>query len=121
MIKYIRQRCLNYQSNQSLVIDSALDQISSIAYIDDTTLISNSQDNLNSLLKITDSFNNLNNILLNDDKGILIITANPSCIQYSTSSDPDSPTSQNILLQYNNKNILILLTPESESIRFLGV
>ncbi|CAI2195904.1 3005_t:CDS:1, partial [Funneliformis geosporum] len=68
-------------------------EISNIAYMNDTTLILNSQENLNSLLKITDSFNHLNNILTNDDKGILITTANPSYILYSTPYNPNFLTS----------------------------
>ncbi|CAI2177958.1 8467_t:CDS:2 [Funneliformis geosporum] len=88
--------------------------------MDDITLISNFQENLNSLLKITDSFNHLNKILTNVDKEILITTANPSCIQYFTPSDPNSLTSHKVLLQYNNKIILISFTSNTESVRFLA-
>ncbi len=41
-------------------------------FIDDTTWFSGSHDNMQSILNIADSFYKLNDILINDDKAILI-------------------------------------------------
>jgi len=46
--------------------------ISDTAFIDDTTWITFSQSNMESILSIIDSFFTLNDILINDDKVILL-------------------------------------------------
>ena len=53
--------------DQSLSVD-----ISDTAFIDDTTWITSSQSNMESILSIVDSFFILNDIQINDDKAILL-------------------------------------------------
>ena len=54
-------------------IDQSLSAIiPNTVFIDDTTWITSSHSNMKSILSIVDSFFILNNILINDDKAILL-------------------------------------------------
>ncbi|CAJ0827291.1 5476_t:CDS:2, partial [Entrophospora sp. SA101] len=83
-------------------------EISTLAYMDDTTWITTSKENLEKILEIADDFYNLNNIQINKNKSVLL----------TSQTDQE----QNIInLKFGNSTINIKPISKSESVRFLGV
>ena len=67
---------INHSYRQNVYSDSLTSlqhTSSSLAFMDDTTWIASSQQNLESILSIADDFNNLNNILVNKSKSELLV------------------------------------------------
>src|SRR5215216_6805128 len=81
------------------------ESVSSLAFMDDTNWIANSQTDLECILDVADDFYNLTRAALNKDKSKLLVTN-------FTLSSP-------VNLRFGSSHIDI--TPETESVRFLGV
>jgi hypothetical protein len=84
------------------------EMISGIAYMDDTTWIAPSKDNMELILKIADSFYDLNGIKVNKKKSELLVINSPTPIP-STS------------IRFGKDGTEVHAKPINTSIRFLGV
>jgi hypothetical protein len=80
------------------------------AYMDDTTLITSNQDNMEQSLEIADEFYLLNDIQINHGKAELLLRK----------EDNDNDNNA-VMLEFNNKSITIIPKKSSESMRILGV
>src|SRR3989337_1488923 len=90
--------------------------ISQLAFMDDTTIVSSSIQGLTEILSIAQEFYQLNNTKINFNKADLICNRDPSS---PTDPLPFSPAS----FQFLSYNINFAVTPlsPSTSFRFLGV
>src|ERR1043166_6669561 len=79
-----------------------------MGYLNDTTMIASSKQDLEQMLTIADSFYKLNNIKINKMKSILI--TNSSLV-----------IDNKVSIMYCPNLLSIDITPSSESIRFLGI
>ncbi|CAB4442142.1 unnamed protein product [Rhizophagus irregularis] len=86
-------------------------QISSMAYMDDTQWLSESKDNLEKILEIADDFYNFTDIQVNKQKSELLLRIQHSNFNYN----------DNIHLNFGNQQITIKPVHPSQSIRILGV
>jgi exonuclease III/ribonuclease HI len=86
------------------------ENISNVAFMDDTTWITEDKEDLEKILEIADDFYNLNNIKVNKDKSELL---------YHQSNDRNED--ELVILQFGQDNIEIKSAKYKESIRFLGV
>jgi hypothetical protein len=82
---------------------------SASAYMDDTTWITPSQQNLEQILEIADDFYNLNNIKVNKTKSELIVNI------------PDEVIPDEITLNFGAESIIINPAKRNQSVRSLGV
>ncbi len=90
-------------------IDQSLSTaISNTAFIDDTTWITFSQSNMESILSIIDSFFTLNDILINDDKVILF-------------TNDQLPESWDAQFNLSNRRLTIKAHPVQATERVLGI
>src|SRR5438045_9245343 len=89
---------------------------STLAFMDDTTLISSSIEGLTSMLSTAQEFYNMNNTKINFDKASLICNRDPSDISRELTSSP-------IAYRFLSHNIDFNCTPITcnTSFRFLGV
>ena len=79
------------------------------AFIDDTTQFSGLHDNLKSILNIADSFYKFNDILINDDKAILL------------TNDLPSNSSSDVHFMINDRETVIKAKAESAAERVLSI
>ncbi len=82
---------------------------STLAFMDDTTWLTTSQNNLESILSIADDFYTLNNIQVNKTKSELIVNI------------PGELTPDEITLSFGAEPIIIRPAHKQESVRTLGV
>jgi len=78
------------------------------AFIDDTTWITSSQSNMESILSIADSFFILNDIQINDDKAILL-------------TNDQLPESREAQFNLSNRRLIIKAHPVQATIRVLDI
>jgi hypothetical protein len=82
-----------------------------MAYMDDTNLFSNNQQELEEILQIADDFYNLNDIQINKDKSELLLRKSNHSFNYS----------EKIKIKFGHQFVNITPTPKNSSIRVLGV
>src|SRR5256885_9619742 len=111
---------LNKEASSPYIIDSdpSVSYVctSTLAFIDNTTLISSSIEGLDHLLNITQEFYEFNNTKINFNKAELICNRDPS---NSSSQLPDNPTPYNF--KSETLDFLCTSLPLKTSFRFLGV
>src|SRR3954454_20334649 len=111
---------LNKKAATPYIIDSnpSIPWVSTatLAFMDDTTLISSSIEGLNQLLGIAQEFYDMNNTKINFNKAELICNRNPS---NPSTKLPDFPEPFNFKSSVVNFTCTLLLT--NTSFRFLGV
>ena len=78
--------------------------ISTLAYMDNTSWIAPNKNNMEIILGITDSFNELNNIKVNKDKSELLM------------HQPKVPYQQALMLNFGNETVNIKPARRTESI-----
>jgi hypothetical protein len=83
-------------------------RITDLAYMDDSTWIGNSKQDLSTILNITDSFNKFNGIKVNKEKSRLLVLNSKL-------------TTEEKFICYGENSIKIYPIDNKESIRFLGV
>jgi hypothetical protein len=83
--------------------------ISSMAYMDDTTWIASSKQNMESILQTADDFNHLNNIKVNKQKSELLMHV------------PGQPYNDEVSIEFGQETIRIRPARRGESIRLLGI
>jgi len=87
--------------------------------MDDTNWIASSKDQLEETLGITHKFNELNNILINDDKAELMTT---EVVEITNPNNKDEIIALPITLDVGGShNIIITPLKKSQSAKFLGV
>ncbi|GBC08839.1 hypothetical protein RclHR1_08410012 [Rhizophagus clarus] len=89
--------------------------ISSSAYMDDTQWLASSQNNLEKILKIADSFYKLNDIQVNKEKSELLVRYKQG--RYRPKLKPHEP----VTLRFGSDLIFIISVSPQSSIRILGV
>src|SRR5439155_20015497 len=103
---------LQYQYRSNLYDDAlttAKENVSTLAFMNDTTWITDSQPHLEEMLSIADDFYQLNNIKVNKEKSVLMAKQ-----QNKKNMDP-------IALTFGNEQIMITPIFYQESTHFLGV
>ena len=92
-------------------------KLSTLAFMDDTTLLSHSLESLTAMLKLANEFYQMNNTKINFNKAELITNRNPS--------DPSSPLTahhtDSFSFSLTNNSFTIKPLSPSESFRFFGV
>jgi hypothetical protein len=118
----IEQQQLGYKLEHSYRQNVYVDNLttlchttSTLAFMDDTFWIAPTQQNLERILSITDSFNDLNNIKVNKEKSELLV--NSPDINNNDKEQVVAP----IDLVFGNTTVKIKPAQIGESIRFLGV
>jgi len=91
--------------------------ITSQAYMDDTNWIGSSKQQIEKILTIAQDFYNLNNILVNDHKAVLMTTA----VQVITDSNTRDKRAIPITFLVGSKSITLTPLLKTQSTRFLGV
>src|SRR5688572_7936608 len=87
--------------------------------MDDTNWISSSKEQLEDTLGITHEFYDLNNILVNDNKAVLMIT---KVVEITNPKNKDEIIALPISLRVGDEqNIIITPLKKSQSTKFLGV
>ncbi|GBB83908.1 hypothetical protein RclHR1_10570006 [Rhizophagus clarus] len=89
--------------------------ISSSAYMDDTQWLAPSQNNLEKILKIADSFYKLNDIQVNKEKSELLVRYKQG--RYRPKLEPHEP----VTLRFGSDLIFIIPVSPQSSMRILGV
>ena len=97
------KRDLNSNLREKMTIE-----VFNIAYMDDTTWISDSKNNIEKQLEIADSFNRFNGIKVNPEKSKLIIINN-------------SEAEEDRCVKYGKNSTIIKPESDDSSVRFLGV
>ena len=93
------------------------EMITSQAYMDDTNWIGSSKQQIEKILTIAHDFYNLNNILVNDHKAVLMTTA----VQVITDSNTRDKRAIPITFLVGSKSITLTPLLKTQSTRFLGV
>ena len=115
-----QQQIIGYEMHHSWTPDVSKNEqsslsvkISSQAYMDNTTWITQNKEQLELSLGIADEFYALNNIKVNKDKSVLLTNAD--------TTDSLNPASTKVTLKFGREQIHIQPAKTGQSVRFLGV
>jgi hypothetical protein len=92
--------------------------ITDVAFMDDTTWCSSSKESMETIMSIADSFYQLNNILVNDDKAIILTNNTKDII---TDTDNQQYINMTYLQHQQRTQVKINVVTNNMSTRILGV